>query len=327
MRPVTADSVKREPVEWLWREHIPLGMISLVAGTPGVGKSLFGYFLAAAASQTGPVIYSTWEESWRKTARARLEAAGAHLESVVFWTPELPEDTNRLRHEIEERDAKLVVLDPIAAHLSVSIYNDQDVRRALSPLKAVAEETNAAVLLVSHTVKAVAKIGHPMDAIGGSGGGLRAAARIAFLFGRNPEDAEELWLTCVKSNIGPEPPTFTFELDVHEFDDVGDAALLVERGHGRESLEDARLMLDSSRTAGIPNERRSAAAEWLVGYLRLGPRPVSELKEDAKQYGHSWATTRRAADDLGVDKPKGGPNSSWSLPDDLIAKLEADGDA
>jgi hypothetical protein len=128
----------------------------------------------------------------------------------------------------------------------------------------------------------------------------------------------------VKSNIGVEPPMFTFELDVHEFEDVGDAAFLVERGDGRESLEDARLMLDTTRAKGVPDERRSAAAEFLVNYLRLGLRPVSELKEDAKQWGHKWATIRRAADDLGIVKPKGGPNSTWALPDDLIAQLEAD---
>src|SRR5689334_525918 len=134
---VRADQLRREPVEWLWGERIPRGMISLVAGLPGVGKSLFGYFLAAETSQNGGVIYSTYEESLRKTARARLEAAGANLERVLFWNPELPGDTNVLADVIEANDAELVVIDPIAAHLSVSIYNDQDVRRALSPLKVV----------------------------------------------------------------------------------------------------------------------------------------------------------------------------------------------
>ena len=83
IKSVRADRIVREPVEFLWEERIPRGMISLIAGMPGVGKSLFGYFLAAQASQTGGVIYSTWEESLRKTARARLEAAGARLDREI----------------------------------------------------------------------------------------------------------------------------------------------------------------------------------------------------------------------------------------------------
>ena len=43
-------------------------------------------------AQSVGVIYSTFEESLRKTGRARLEAAGA----VHFWTPELPRDLDRL---------------------------------------------------------------------------------------------------------------------------------------------------------------------------------------------------------------------------------------
>jgi RecA/RadA recombinase len=321
---IRADRVRREPVEYLWQERIPRGMISLVAGPPGQGKSLFAYFLAAEASRSETVLYSTQEESLRKTARARLEAAGATLSQVHFWTPELPRDLDRLFDKIVENDAGLVVLDPVAAHLAVSIYNDQDVRRALSPLKDVAEETNAAILLISHTTKRVAKGAHPMDAIGGAGGGLRAAARIAFLFGRNPDDADERLLACVKSNIAPEPATFAFEIDVDHFDDTGEVAYLVEAGERGDSVADARIMIDLVGSQAPPDAKRSAACEFLIKYLRFGPRPAKELREDSKQYGHKWATIRRAADELGVIKPRGGPNSTWALPQALLDELDGE---
>jgi hypothetical protein len=325
--PIRADLVGRQPVEWLWGERIPRGMISLVAGLPGVGKSLFGYFLAAEASKTGAVIYSTVEESLQKTARARLEAAGAQLDRVYFLTPELPEDTESLRAEIERHQASLVVLDPIAAHLSVSISVDQDVRRALSPLKQVAEDTNAAIVLVSHTVKRPPAGGHPMDAIGGAGGGLRAAARVAFLLGKSAEDTDEILLVAVKSNLGPEPASFAFELDEHYFDDVGYVALLTELGERGSSIDDARIMLDTTRKPSSRGEKRAAASEFIINYLRHGPRSVAELKEDAKQYKHAWATIRRAADELSVIKPAGGPNATWTLPPQLLNQLGASSDA
>lgn len=322
--PIRADRLVREPVDWLWNERIPRGMFTLVAGLPGQGKSLFGYYLAAETSRTAGVIYSTWEESLRKTALARLEAAGAQLERVHLWTPELPEETERLHKRIVEFEAELVVLDPIAAHLGVSIFNDQDVRRALSPLKVVAEETDAAIVAISHTVKRVTPGAHPMDAIGGSGGGLRAAARMAYLFGRNFEDADEVLLACVKSNVAAEPASYAFELDVHDFADGDEAPFLVPLGERGESLADARIMLDSTRKQEKPDVKRAAASEFLVNYLRFGPRPVRELKEDAIQYGHSWATIRRAADELGIVKPRGGPNATWALPAELLAELDAE---
>ena len=200
---------------------------------------------------------------------------------------------------------------------------DQEVRKALSPLKLVAEETNAAVVLVSHTIKRPAAGSHPMDSIGGSGGGLTAASRIAYLFGRNPHDPDERLLACVKTNIGPEPKTFAFEIELREFDDIGEVAHLVELGERGDSFADARLMINTTASKKKPDEKRSAATEFLVNYLRHGPRPASELKEDAIQYGHTWATIRRAADDLDVIKPKGGPNATWALPAELLAELNA----
>jgi hypothetical protein len=270
-------------------------MVSLVAGMPGVGKSLFGYHVVANVSRTGAVIYSTREESLTRTARARLEAADANLENVYFWTPELPRDLAALEQMIAGLDAQLVVIDPIASHLSVSLLSDQKSRRALDPLSKLADRRNVAVLLVSHTVKHPRGT-HPIDAIGGSGGGLRAVARIAYVFGRGHGD--ERVLACVKSNVGPEAAPYQFEVD-------------------------ARIMLDLTSPNQSPESKRAAATEWLIMYLLFGPRPVSELKEDAELHGHSWGTVRRAADDLRIIRPAGGPNSVWELPSGLSEQLGA----
>jgi AAA domain len=48
---IRAADVPREPVRWLWRERIPRGMISLVAGRPGEGKSLFTNLVGADVSR------------------------------------------------------------------------------------------------------------------------------------------------------------------------------------------------------------------------------------------------------------------------------------
>ena len=111
-----------------------------------------------------------------------------------------------------------------------------------------------------------------------------------------------------------------FSLDVAMRDDTSEVAFLRAEGEtAGSSIGDARLMLKASRDAAYEkskDSRLASATEWLVNYLRLGPRPVKEIKEDGERQGHKWSTIRRASDDLEIKKPKGGPGSTWSLPDD-----------
>lgn len=319
---VSAVSVERAPVSWLWRNRIPRGMLSLLFGRPGTGKSLFAAHLAAEVSRGGDVIFATHEDPLRQVARPRLEAAGAMLERVHFWTPTLPEETRRLEEVICERKAALVVIDPIAAHLSVSVYNDQEVRMALTPLAQVAEETNAAILLLHHPIKNPAASAHPLLAVGGSGGGLAGAARVAYLWGRSPDDPDERVLACVKSNLGPEAKALAFELDMHEFDDVGDVPRLIAVGESEVTPQ--ALLAANQATGKKAPEKLAHACEFLCGYLRLGPRPPAEIKEDAQQHALSWMTIRRAADELGVLRANAGTKSVWALPPELLALLNED---
>jgi hypothetical protein len=46
----SASSYEAEAIQWLWEELIPKGMISLVAGRPDSGKSLWAMWLTAYLS-------------------------------------------------------------------------------------------------------------------------------------------------------------------------------------------------------------------------------------------------------------------------------------
>jgi putative DNA primase/helicase len=50
--------VTPEPIKWLWPGRIPLGMFSLFAGNPGVGKSTLAFSIAALVSNGGEWPYS-----------------------------------------------------------------------------------------------------------------------------------------------------------------------------------------------------------------------------------------------------------------------------
>ena len=51
---VSLDKVIQHDIDWLWPDHIPLGMLTLIAGDPGVGKSFLTLYIAATVSAALP---------------------------------------------------------------------------------------------------------------------------------------------------------------------------------------------------------------------------------------------------------------------------------
>jgi hypothetical protein len=86
--------VEPETGEWLWRNRIPLGKITLLDGDPGLGKSLLTLEIAARITTGIPfhretegisdgVVILTSEDGLVDTVRPWLEAAGADLSRIV----------------------------------------------------------------------------------------------------------------------------------------------------------------------------------------------------------------------------------------------------
>jgi hypothetical protein len=79
-------------VTWLWDARLALGILALLAGREGLGKSSFGYWLAARVTRgelpgehhgrPRAVLISATEDSWEHTVVPRLIAAGADLDQV-----------------------------------------------------------------------------------------------------------------------------------------------------------------------------------------------------------------------------------------------------
>jgi AAA domain len=319
--PVRSDQVTAVPVEWLWKDRIPRGMITVVAGRPDQGKGLFAAHLAAHASQQGiRVLYSAAEDSHGVMTRPRLEAAGAVLGRILLWRFQLPSQQLELFELITKHKIGLIVIDPLASHLSSGISRHSDnIREVLAPLTNVIEKSGTSVVIIELALKRVPPSGHPINAIGGSGSGLPAAARAAFLFGIDPGDPDKRVLTPVKFNIGPKPATAVFEMDTLELPGIGEIPLLLFDADQQKF--DAMLLFNSRPgETGRPADKRASAAKWLTTYLVAAGAPVPSKKvyEDAKQYGMSTRTLRRACEDMEVVKrPASGPKCCWELSDDL----------
>lgn len=214
---VRLTSVSPEKQEWLWPDRIPKGAITLLEGHPGQGKSLITCDLTArmtrgwrppgdeplhdpaalADTQEFPVpagvVLLEAEDHLATTVVPRLLAAGADLSRVLALHGsamserpfQLPRDLSVLEQAIQQVQARLVVIDPLAAFLSSGIQSDSQVRRALHPLAELAQSTGVAILFVRHRVK---RNGSDKISNGAGSMGLMAVVRSALAVESLPSD-------------------------------------------------------------------------------------------------------------------------------------------
>lgn len=337
--------VRAVPVEWLWRGRIPLGMLTILDGDPGLGKSSLALDIAARLTRgldmpddspgpdaSGVVILSA-EDDPSRVIRPRLDAAGAVVERVavvgikdehdVERSPVIcPTDLRAVERAVQTVRAKLVVVDPLMAYLpgTVNANSDQDVRLALVGLSRMAERTGAAVLVIRHLNKSV---GGSAIYRGGGSIGIIAAARSGMLLGKDPDDTTgtSRVLAMVKSNLAAPAPSMRLRLSAGP---AGTAQRVVWMGTAPHSAES---LLAVGTKADDPSAIEEAE-EYLRGMLGAGPVPTSEVKRQSKESGISWMSLRRAADRLGVRRSHvgqpGGKGQHWvmRLPEDAASSPE-----
>lgn len=292
--------IRKKPVEWLWEDRIPLGEISVAEGHPANNKSTLLYDLAARLTQgnempcvpprrgrkrQGGALFLIAEDSLSKTVRSRLLAAGADLSKVgVFEHIAIPNDIDMLRIEkaVHEIDAKLIVLDTLNDFLNCNVLGNQAVRKALEPLRELADRTNTAVVAIRHFVKS--NSGHSLLRGGGSAG-ITAVVRSQLKVYKHPDDPHLRVLLQDKSNLGPLSAALLFEIVPTDngalmLDWHGECQLTVEdleRKHkGSPTLEAAEKFLLEK----LADDRKEFT--WLIGQARglCSKRTLDQAKKN-----------------------------------------------
>jgi len=192
------DQVASEPVEWVWRDYLPLGKITVIDGDPGLGKSTVVADLTARVSVGGPmpngdacqgalsVLLASAEDGIADTVRPRLEAHGADLARVHTLDEAsassltLPDDIGLLEDVINRHQVSVVFIDPLVAYMSpkIDFHKDPDVRRVLREMQDVAQRTKCAIVFVRHLNK---QAGGSALYRGGGSIGIIAGVRQALL--------------------------------------------------------------------------------------------------------------------------------------------------
>ena len=317
----TIASVQPREAEYLAEPYLPRGMITILAGHAGQGKTTLALWLASHVSngdlmpggKPGNVYYFTTENDESIVLRPRLEAMDARLDRVMVMRSDARQLTltdPRLfeMHKIFDGKPDLIVFDPVQSYVGkkLDMNRTDDVRFMMDNLNKLLHATNAAVVLICHTKKAPMGFnGRPCELINGSSDFVNAARSVCFL-GRDPARPDVCVVAQEKNSLGLPGASLAFTIGedgaVHWSDEECELT----------AVQILTYSDEKRRHAARPSERAQAALRDLLAKNEK-MRSTDILEACAKQ-GISRSAVYRARDELPIQKQRTGMGSFWSMP-------------
>jgi hypothetical protein len=316
-----ASDIQPNEIRWLWYPYIPFGKVTLLQGDPGDGKSKLMLSIAALLSRGEAlpfvgarehcppmnVIYQSTEDDAADTVVPRFRAAGGDSSRLVFiqeHKKRLTFGDDRIRHAIEQCNARLLILDPLSSYIGgdCSMNNANETRAEFNHLIAVAKETGCAIVLIAHMNKA--RDTSPLYRTNGSID-IAAAARSILAVTRTADKSNpaERYMVQVKSNLAPMGRAIVFE--------ITDAGV---RFRNEIALTAEEAFAAAAPQIGRPNDRETAAADFIRGLLINGRRLATDCEAQLEAAGFKKSTCKKAKKTLGIHSIKDGLVWYWSMP-------------
>lgn len=223
----------REP-SYLISPYLPEGMLAIMGGVSGSGKTYLALSWSAAVSNgqrlpfqrqsdpappAGYVYYFTQENDPNTVIRPRLDLLGANLDRILIqastggtYEP-LTMNDPRLEEAAKEYPPSLVIFDPIQSYLGngVDMSRAEQVRPTLDWLGDYAKRHKCSVVLISHMSKPGRGEASALDRLLGSSD-FRNAARSIVIVGRDPSDRETRVFAHGKNSIGEPGPSQRYHI-------------------------------------------------------------------------------------------------------------------
>ncbi len=229
VEPIAVESLaalRPKPVMYLVPDIIPSGMLGMMVGEGGGGKTMTVLETAAAVSAgrcafgldypnppKGKSLLIQCEDDWERTTIPRLVALGADLAGIlrirgVNMTPDGKSLDFHLGHFdqlkkllVANSDILFISIDPAGAYVGkagVNEHKDADLRAVLGPLSETANQSGAAIMLVKHLNK-TANVS-AVQRVSGSTGYVNAC-RYVYMIAADPDDPERRLMLPIKANI------------------------------------------------------------------------------------------------------------------------------
>lgn len=318
------------PMEWLWYPYIPRYGMTLVAGDPGIGKSMLMAMLigAVTSGSTLPmssekvrgrrVLVLSAEDNWARVTLPRLMRYDVDVDQMHImhsFRSLTDERLALLGEEIKTWLPELVVIDTVSAFMGGGrdMHRQNEVGEFLATLTEFAEATGAAIVGLGHLNKQSKE--HPLYRVVGSIG-FMASIRSALFYGTDPDDPSRLALAHGKANASERGRTIVFEK-------VGGGRKEVPKlkAVGFSDADESAVCAVQSNPVGRPPIASVEAIEFVLSFLVGKLVPWSKVQAAAEARSIASAGTLNAvraqlADDGRIVQVGKGPSTRWRLGDE-----------
>jgi len=301
-----------QPIEWEWKDWLPRGFLTIIAGESGAGKSAVSLRLGACftdalpwpdgtpCTNNGHILWCETEAS-QSVNLDRITKWGISVEKILIPTDNPLEDINLDNPSHRKLILKAASQPGVKAlffdSLSGGHKRDENSTRMLELVKflaALARDRNIPVILIHH----LRKKGHlddntvEMDRLRGSSSILQSA-RVIWALDDPDSSSGNKRLRVIKSNLGDKPNPIGYRVDengVH----FGNTPMLISKISAAEE-----------------------AANFLRSILQDGPVNAQEIYKTADEFGIQKRTLNAAKSILGISSEKEREKNGkwlWELP-------------
>lgn len=300
------------PIEWEWKSWLPRGLLCILAGESGTGKSALALMLANCfisgkawpdgspyGGDPGAVLWCEAEAA-QAINLDRAKAWGIPLQRLKLPLANLLEDfkLDRADHKgalveaAQRPEIRFIAIDSLSGADSKSEKSVEDSSN-VKWLAELARDTNKPILLTHHLRKRGLLDSEvvTLDRLRGSSAIVQPARIIWALDVPDPSDKDTKRLQVVKSNLArfPEPVGMVWKDDV----------------------------LRWTAAPEVPHIETVAekAMDLLRALLENKPQPYEKVEQEFHAAGISYATLKRAKAKLGVVSSKNQDGWFWGLPE------------
>lgn len=309
-------------IEWLWESNIPKGFVTMVAGEPGIGKSLVVLDLAKIVISGSSFPNSEqkckgssvlWIDTEMKQQLLNERAKFLGIDRERLWIPAIngnpltkfdasdPEHVAHIVALIEDKKPELMVVDSLGHAHSRGENRIEEVRPIMDFFTGIARDYNMAVAVIHHLNKG--REGETTEvSLGRVRGSTDIIATPVIIFALEHGSKQgEIKIRQIKNNIGIQQMPLSAEIIYHD-----------------EEKTKIKSLTYSLYTPPPPKKtKKELCAEWLRDELSKSKHgtPLVEIIEAGAGRGYSRANIYSARDVLGDEITFGGTGNKaiWYL--------------